>query len=934
MKKILFLILISLHAFSQVFEVDTTFKLEPIFKRSNFVSIPEVRELPNGQVLLYGGGNVVNGLTRNIKGLILDKEGKIINEIDGNSTLDFNNFSITADNKFLSYNNRLSRYEDYKRYELNGSVDTTFKALSYDFNFNKRLLPQNSRLIILPEDTKQRFIKVDENRKIEKIFYSTQFFLGDKISLVNMVYNDLNELFLLISDDTGARTIVKTDMNFEIDRSFIPIQIKSNTFQNIEIGISKNELITFISNVNGSKYSVSKYDRNGSKTQSLDFDNIDLYSGSINSVFYQKDGSIDLISSTKKHLKILSNFQLDPVFTEISNQEKIKFLHAFKDGTYLITQNEGRSIEKMNADGSIDSNFKITFQREFQLFPNQLLKLPNNNFLVGYDSSNDPFSPFATTYNTNSNYLAVYNSKNKIIHEFYDGLSSWEVIKRSKSVVINRLNSGDKSYVLDDNTNLSVTNFQNISSNYWLRYTYRTAVDSQNDIAYKLEKSKLLRTVLAIGKTDTLQISSENAYDLKVLSDGRFAIFGIKNGNTFIDIYTKTGERDKTVERIQIETEQTDSFGVPKCLFSIEYCKGFIVALTKIEKWKINQSFIRFNENGSLDEKYVSNQFVGGQYVKYLPDGTIFTNSGNYVVNSEENFPSNFFKILPNGKIDSLFEVKSTANIANFEFEDENTIFAITENTVKKFVKSNIKKTNYFSMVPLPTEIPWNFKEYPYLQYRTSYKNIKVIVTGDAVLEKNIIKPTVSGEGLIDLKILDDSNRVLVHQKIKIKKIRPYISYTGQNLPIIFVPTTFSAQSSAGLQVKLTASGKEFINEFQLSEPTDRFFDIKMVSEETDQYERVEIMISAFAMEENPNNILPEGLVYYPNPVKETLIVESKDIVIATFKLFAMDGREIPIVVSRSPNRYEISLKNLLSGVYILQSYGQNLFFHHRIMVD
>ena len=107
-----------------------------------------------------------------------------------------------------------------------------------------------------------------------------------------------------------------------------------------------------------------------------------------------------------------------------------------------------------------------------------------------------------------------------------------------------------------------------------------------------------------------------------------------------------------------------------------------------------------------------------------------------------------------------------------------------------------------------------------------------------------------------------------------------------------------------------------------------------MVSNGNNQYERIEQKFSVLSIEEPLANEPKESLIYYPNPVKETLFVQANKLKIDDFKLIAMDGREIPISFSRFVSRYEISLKNVPAGLYILQANTQTRCFTYRIVVD
>ena len=79
MKKILFFLLISLHAFSQVFEVDSSFKFEGTKRQSPANSI--LYQLPNGLMVMNTSNAILfNGKLIGAGSYLLNKEGVILSK--------------------------------------------------------------------------------------------------------------------------------------------------------------------------------------------------------------------------------------------------------------------------------------------------------------------------------------------------------------------------------------------------------------------------------------------------------------------------------------------------------------------------------------------------------------------------------------------------------------------------------------------------------------------------------------------------------------------------------------------------------------------------------------------------------------------------------------------------------------------------------------
>ena len=941
MKKIILLLLISLNAVSQVFEVDSTFKFEVVKKRIA-VQNPAVGQLPNGLLYLNYVGNVFDGNLTDTKSYLLDPNGKVVSK----STLDFDPRSdydiITTDNKFLVRD--YSQYPSYKlqKYLPTGVVDSTFKFPSSNlFLYKTFLMPNNNFMTISNENGSGlwQYLIYNENGKFLKALNLALLGFPEKIFRLNsLVFNEKNDCFLLINDDERNTIIIKTNQNFEIDKTFSKIQYTLNEYDgsNFKIQNFNNGLLLYGSSSSVNKNFIEKYDQNGKKIQVIAFDFVtEYFTSQTPRIYVQNDKSIDLIFYDNSHLKILPDGRLDTLYYKNEKQKNIIFLHSFPDGTYLIMRNKSGTIEKMYADGSIDTNFKINLQNEIKLFPLEIKKLANNNYLVVFDQiTSTSSSPYVIRWSRNFNSVRTYNSKHQFIQEVFDAKTRWETSSSEKSFFVR----GDKKIIKIDSSLKMTTSVDSMgldSITVGNSFIY-SILDYKNGLVYKIERDRnskqrsITRYRISTGRYDMFNIFDDDINNINTLSDGRIAVFGFlaesQNKSYFIDIYNTNGKKDESMKRIIVSNQR----GIDGIL-SIEYNRGFIVTFTNVGGvGNVWQTFYRFNEDGSPDEKYVSNEISGGQFVKYQPDGTIYTNSGT----SKQSGYNNLNKILPNGKMDSSFAVNGVDIIFDYVFKDEYTLYAVCDNTIKRFIRNPVLNAGFFNLQPLPSSVPWDYGGILKVNYRTNLKNLKVIVTGDAILKDSVITLTSKRAGIIKLQIFDELNNLLAVRNIVVKKVTPFFIYDLPRLTNSLLPFTFTAQSSSELPVKIKAFDFPFGDKLVIYPETKKFFEVNLVSEGNEQYESIESNISVLIMEEPLANEPEESLIYYPNPVKETLFVDINKLKIDDFKLISMDGREIPISVSGFVGRYEISLRNVPSGLYILQANTQTKRFTYRIVVD
>ena len=937
MKKILFFLLISLHAFSQVFEVDSSFKFE-VVKKPIPGYYPRVTQLPNGLLHLKYDGNIFNGNLSDTKSYILDKEGNVITKSPLDFELSMYGGFVTNDSKFIF--RQYSKYPVYKLYKylLNGELDPNFDfPLSVSGAYNTFLLPDNKFMLEYINNRLCQYAIYDENGKFLKELDLAQFGISKgKLRIENLVYNRLNELFLLLRDEDGT-SIIKTTSDFKIDKVFSKIlYVPENQLNySIKIEISNNNLLLFRANSDRKKNLFQKYDQKGTKIQETEFDFITEYDSYSNpQIYIQNDKSIDLIFYNNSHVKILPDGRLDSLYYKNEKQKNISFLHAFADGTYWVIQNKSELIQKMYANGIMDLSFRISLQKEIVLYPYEIKKLANNNYLVDFTWSPSFHDPYQPRYSSPFNCIRLYNSKHQFVQEIYDSKTKWEIDSDKNSFFLR----GDGKFIKIDSSLKMSTSVDSIDLiNKETETTkVKTIVEQKYNYVYKIEQSKSTNESLirrqrnSTGKYDSFTIIAYNFENISTINDGRIAVvatIGSKLDSLSIDIYMANGQRDESVKRILLPKR----IEYVSNTISIEYKNGFIVTITLLSySGYLRTIFLRYNVDGSFDEKYQSNFFTGAQYRQFQPDGSIYVSSGGL----EQTGYNAFYKILPNGKLDSSVAVKGVFALFDFTFFDKNTIYSVCQNTLRRFIKNPSLGDNFFILKELPTAITWEYNGVLKINYKTNLKNLKIVVTGDGVLKDSVIILTQKRAGNIKLEIFDEKNNVLATRIIALVKSRPDFIYDLPSITNTSKPFIFTAKSTSNLPVKVLVNYYPFGNKSIIFPEFKRYYEINLVSEGNEQYERIESTFLVQVFEEPLANEPEESLIYYPNPVKEKLFVQANKLTIDNFKLFTTDGQEIPITMVKSLDRYEISLRNTPPGLYILQANTQTKRFTYRIVVD
>ena len=928
MKKILFFLLISLHAFSQVFEVDSSFKFEGTKRQSPANSI--LYQLPNGLMVMNTSNAILfNGKLIGAGSYLLNKEGVILSKY---LNIGANLNVVTSENKFIERFFDGSSMSSLRRFQVDGTVDTTFKFPSLPATINfVNLLPNDNLIVTLFNNfSKNPHLIFDKKGNFISFLDLSQFGVVDKKFLVKLIFNESNELYMIFKHLAGNVEIIKTNEKFELLNSFDEINNSKDKSLFSEIYVFKNEIYSLKFEASGTKRGLDKFDRNGNLVWSVPSDKLANTGSFSNNIIFQNDGSLDLIQFNKKYLKILPNGQIIEKINENNGFNAAEY--SFEDGSKWLLQKNGSVIKKVNLEDKIDTSFKINIQYEEPFSIYKILKMNNGNYLVDYGY-----------FDYKDNYLAarVYNKKNEMIHEIYNSSSFWQATSIGNAFV---LNGNGKFYYIDSSLKIT-TKIDTVIKAFKVdtsKFTFGVYYDFKNDFAYKIEANKLsnLSTITRFeirkGKFDSFKISNEKAYKISTLSDGRLAVYGLLNEplfNQYIDIYKPNGERDLGVARIKflIINNYNEHF---QDSYFIDYSKGFIVSNAVWNNLEgLKRFFYRFNEDGTKDENYIQNTVFNGGTVKFKEDGSMYLSSANLIKPKNDNKFYNLMKVFPNGEIDDTFK-SEVGGFGSFEFMGKDTILVAKYDKLERLILKTPKNIPYFYFEALPSKVTWDYILPIKLDYKTNFKNLKIVVSGDGFLNKNEIVINVKRAGLIKIQVFDEFDNIIKSQNIVLQKIKPYfINSPNENLDK-YGKFNFSVISSSGLPVIINVLGSNFENSFSIEPPLSPTFEVKMVSNGNDQFEKIEQTFLALPLKEEDKFSGLSGLIYYPNPVKDKLIIEANNLEILDLKIFNTEGREIPITIVATPNRFELSLTKVPTGLYFLQVSRSGIRDSYRIMVE
>lgn len=402
---------------------------------------------------------------------------------------------------------------------------------------------------------------------------------------------------------------------------------------------------------------------------------------------------------------------------------------------------------------------------------------------------------------------------------------------------------------------------------------------------------------------------------------------------TFYNMYLQNGLQDATFKTIELDNEIFKFYGGLPTF--IESANGININQTTVGEFGniVRKRFTRYDNDGSFDKNYQQNTLIGGQYVRYMENGTIFTNTATIVEGDIAQKTYNFLKILPNGNIDSTFQLSGVKDVFGFEFFDENTLYATNGTTLNRFIKNSSKKAEYFYFQALPSKIAWNYSYPLKIKINTTLKNININVSGNGILQDSVIniKPQ---SGIIFINITDENNKILASQTIEVTKVTPNFIYEEPQLTIYSKPYIFKVKSSSGFPVKIRAYGSIFVDSLVIDPIKNPYLTIELSSDGNDQYEFIKktfaiIILSPLSSEEE----VFENISFYPNPVKEKLIIETKT-KLDSFRLISIDGKTIPVSVESFEDKYELSVKNVPAGLYLLWVNGKKKQSIFRVWVE
>jgi hypothetical protein len=642
----------------------------------------------------------------------------------------------------------------------------------------------------------------------------------------------------------------------------------------------------------------------------------------------QSDGSIDLIYFDYKHLKIRADGVVDSTLYDRTLHKNTSFIYAFTDGSYWIMRNKSGLIEKMNTDGSIDKDFRILLQTQKQIFPNQIQKLANNTCLLDFYNYNYNDSPYSIRYSPYPNAVQVYDNKHQLLYDFFDSKTIWKTYKTTHSFVVR----GDGKFYTIDEANKMTISKDTLEAN--------DVIDWDNNFVYRLiKRDSLIRFKIGQGLDKSFLIKAQQISNFSIMEDKRIAIQTSENSipaRSYINMYHMNGALDSSFKTIVLD----DSFymhigGLPITIINAD---GLIVNQMAAGEFAniVKQRFLKYDINGNPDKSYQSTIYRGGYFKQYQKDGSIFMNTANEVKEHGEEIIHNFLKIRPNGKIDSSFTLLGANAVYGFEFFDENTLYAVGQNSLLRFIKQPLRKDEYFHYKALPSEMTWDMALPRKLIINTNIKDIQVEVSGNGSFKNEFISFEPKA-GIVSITIKDNTNRILAKQKIELIRIYPHFIYDESQFSTAQEPFEFKVQSSSSLPVRISLDGgTEYLGSIKIDPKKDRKLKLKLRTERNEQYEAQEMEITL-------EKLIPLStewrnhdykVNYYPNPVSDKLIIQKDNLMLDTIRLISIDGKERAVKVEEYSDRYELGMSNMEHGLYMLILRNKNRQFVYRILKE
>jgi hypothetical protein len=929
MKKILPLLFLSFGAFAQVFRMDTTFKFEDVKQQYNVV-FPWVNQFSDGTLNVVFRGNIYDDKPVKSGNLLVDTNGKIIQVAEREEGFAYgaNNNIMLPDGKYITIANPSSLFT-LQKINKDGSVDSTFKfPTSKDYIAHLFLLHNGNILasFVNLSATSVYYQIIDKNGNFIKTFQLSDYGFKEDGRLQWLVFSDAGEHYMYITDAQRKGKLIKTDKDLVLDNSFPQLSINTEIYDvsKGKISVYNNALYLLNANTFETKNSVEKYDNTGKRLWQADFGKVSTYLSSPPQIYHQNNGSLDLIYVDNKHIKIKAAGVVDSTFYDRKIHQNTGFLHVFKDGSYWIMRNMSGVIEKMNADGSIDANFKISVRFEKQLLPHRIEKQANN-YLVELLDIPINRSPYSLQFSQKPNCVRIYNQRHELLYDFFDSRTIWQFSKTKDSFVIR---GGGKFYMINSKSEMSVSP-DTLEAN--------DVIDWENKLVYRLfTEDFLVRFKMGAGRDNEFRITEYNGYKImkyQLLPNKQIAAYVAGKNGYEVFFYDNKGIQEKPLYRLD------SGFKAP--FIGNNFYTSLIKDGYMVNSWQyggidglIRQTFVRFKDDYTPDPNYQKKYIIGGQFVWYKEDGTVFTNTVTFPYPNPNVMGYNFMKLFPNGKIDSSFVLMDIDEVFGFEFFDENTLYAISDKSLHRFIKSPEKRYFYFS--PFREKVAFNTYGNMKLYFRTNISPIKIEVEGNARLEGDSSITFEPKAGFVTIRFRDEKGNILASQTIELIRIRPAFTYTYPQLSTASPVYVFKVSSTSGLPVKININGVESVGSIRIDPKISPFIKITLKSEGDDQYEAIEetvYFVLTAPLSDEPL-ITEKDMIYYPNPASDELYIKTNTIPIDSFQLVGVTGKTFPVLSEFLGDKYRIRLGDIPQGTYILSTKGGKRQFKHKIIIE
>ncbi|GAB3525172.1 hypothetical protein GCM10027442_54220 [Emticicia fontis] len=909
--------------------MDTTFQFQEVKQPYNVI-YPWINQFSDGTLNVVFKGNIYHDKPIINGNLLVDTKGEVLQVItreEGFAYRAKNNIMV-PDGKYITVAT-LSSLFTLQKINKDGTVDSTFR-----FPASRNYIPQlfslhNGNILasfVNYSEWSFYYQIFDKNGNFIKTFQLSDYGIKEDARLQWLIASDSGEHYLYITDTFRNIKIIKTDKDLVIDTNFPPLSFSPEMFDGEgRISVYKNALYLYNTNISQSRSNVEKYDSEGNKLWKAELGKIAAYPGGPPEFYYQKDGSVNLIYIDNSHIKIKNDGTVDYDLYDRKDHQNTGFLHVFQDGSFWIMQNKSGIIEKMNADGSIDPNFKISVRFEKPLRPHRIEKQANNYLVELLDTSVER-SPYSLQSSQKPNCIRIYNQKHQLLYDFFDSKTIWQCYKTKDSFVIR----GDrKFYTINSKSEMS-TSPDTLDAN--------DVIDWDNKLVYHLfTENFLVRYKMGVGRDNDFRITEYNGNRIakyELLPNKQIAAHVLGKNGYEVFFYDDKGIQEKPLYRLDAGSQI--SFGLDN-FYTTPVQDGYIISGFNhtIIDGTIRQIFVKFKSDHTPDPTYQKNYIVGGQFVRYKDDGTIFTNTVGFAYPSKNVMGYNFMKILPSGKIDSNFVLMDINNVFGFEFFDENTLYAISNKSLHRFTKS--PETRYFTFSPFREKLAWNTYQNVKLYYKTNISPIKIEVEGNARLEQDSTITFEPKAGFVKITFRDKKGVQLATQTIELLRIKPSFNYTYPQLTTASAAYLFEVSSTSNLPVKISVDGVQSIGSIKIEPKIDSpLIKVTLKSEGNDQYEGIEetlYLVVSSPLSDEPI-LTNKDITYYPNPARDEVYIKTNIPLADSFQLIGVDGKIFPIVSEFMEDKYRVNIKNIPKGIYILSTQSGQRLLRGKIIIN